>query len=139
VAIFYNLTLGIAIIALFLRPKLGGELFHTVTIAFYLGVILLGITLQPSIQSLLYGVTLGTIAYGAQIIAAFLIAKKVTKSDKFHLALAQYNGITSIGLGIFFQQYFPSITSIIAFAVITINTLYYVMNNFVYKRVVEKL
>jgi len=130
----FNLTLGIALIALFLRPKLGDELSKIVTAAFFIGVLLLGITLKIDIQAIVYGIMLGILAFGAQVVATFLIAKKLKNSDKLHLAFAQYNGITSIGLAIFFAQYFHLMTSIIAVAVITINTIYYVTNHILYKR-----
>src|SRR5476651_414402 len=99
-AITYNLTLGISLIALFLRPKLPKEVSTLVTIAFYIGVLLLGVTLVFSLQSMFYGILLGVTAFVSQIIATFLIAKNLSKTDKLHLAFAQYNGITSIGLGI---------------------------------------
>ncbi|HVA97242.1 MAG TPA: hypothetical protein VND99_06305 [Candidatus Acidoferrales bacterium] len=139
IAIICNLTLGISLIALFLRPTLGKALSSSVTIAFYIGVLLLGLTVTITLQSVLAGVLLGVIAFVAQIIATFLIAKKLTKTDKFHLAFAQYNGITSIGLGIFFQHSFPSITSIIALAVVTINSIYYLANHVLYKKITSNL
>lgn len=134
VCIVFNLTLGIALIALFLRPKLGNELSYTVKIAFYIGVLLLGLTLELTIGGIFFGILLGILGYISQIFATLLIARKLSARDKIHLALAQYNGITSIGLGIFFSAYFPSITSIIAVAVITINSCYYFMNNFLGKK-----
>ena len=133
ISIVFNLTLGIAFIALFLRPKLDKVLSRTVTVAFYLGIFLLGITITLNMQAIIYGIILGILAVGAQVIATILIARNLSKTDKLHLAFAQYNGITSIGLGIFFQHYFPHITSYIAFAVITINSIYYLTNNYFYK------
>lgn len=134
ISIIGNLTLGIALIALFLRPKLGKYLSHIVTLAFYMGVFLLGLTFKLNSQAILYGVVLGIAGFGAQIIATFLIAKNLTKIDRLHLAFSQYNGITSIGLGIFYANHFPTITSIIAIAVVSINTIYYTMNNFIFEK-----
>ncbi len=132
-AIIFHLTLGVAIIALFLRPTLDKVFFHGVTIAFYIAIFLLGLTMTVSSTILFYGVSLGLLGYISQIIAAFCVGRGLTREDKLHLSLAQYNGITSVSLGLYFQSYFSDLPGIVAFAVITINTLYYIMNHWGYK------
>ena len=125
--------LGIALIGLFLRPKLE-FLPHVVHYCFIIAAFLLGLLIKLEPISILYSVVLGILAWGSQVIVTYLVAPKLSQTDKQFLAFAQYNGITAIILALIFAQWVPSIVSIIAFAIITINSLYYLTNYFLEKR-----
>lgn len=134
VAVIFQLMLGIALIGLFLRPSFK-HLPQLVHACFILAAILLGSLLEIQITSILYGLSLGILAWGAHAIVTPLVAPKLQTTDKLFLSFAQYNGITSIILALIFAQWIPEVVSIIAFAVITINTLYYATNHFLEKRI----
>jgi hypothetical protein len=71
---------------------------------------------------------LGILAFIAQIIAVYLLVHSVSATDKKILAVAQYNGITSIILATSLWQYDHGIVSYTAIAIIVITLLYTVCN-----------
>lgn len=128
IAIPYQLMLGIALTGLFLRPKLP-YLPRIVTITFYSAALLLGTLLTITSTNILIGVTLGFVAFVAQICVTPLVAPRLNMVDKLFLAFAQYNGITSVILALLISEWVSQTVDIIAFAIITINLLYYGSNH----------
>lgn len=128
IAVPLKLMLSLAIIGLFIRPQIPAlpKIVHG---AFLLALMILGFLFVPQMSHINIGILLGVLAYTAQIAAAFIVARKLTFVDKMFLALAQYNGITSIILALIISTTFPQTTTTVASAVITINVLYFIVNN----------
>lgn len=138
VAIPLKLMLGIALAGLFLRPVIS-KLESIVHIAFILAAVLLGMLFIFDSFGIYMGIVLGISAYTAQYFVTYLVAPKLHKTDKQFLALAQFNGITSIILALIIAQYIPQTISVITAAVITINLLYYTGNYFLEKKLHKSL
>lgn len=130
IAISYQLMLGIALVGLFLRPTLR-YLPMLIQGAFIISAIILGSLLIINQQNVLFGISLGCLAFFAQAIATLLVAPKLKRADKLYIAFAQYNGITAIILALIIAFWIPEVVSIVAIAIITINLLYYLSNNLV--------
>lgn len=129
--------LGIALIGLFLRPVAIGKFIDTaVTWALCLAAFLLGLLLIDGI-SVWQGVALGVVAYVAQVIAGFILTRKLGKKDRWHIAFAQQNGITAIILALLFETTHPGTVAIVAPAIIVINTLHWVCNSMVDKYLIK--
>lgn len=126
-AITFQLMLGIALIGLFIRPRIK-FLPIVIQVTFIIAAIILGSLLIMDAQSIAFGIVLGIVAFLSQVIATLLVAPKLNRIDKLFLSIAQYNGITSIILALIISQWVNHIVSIIGFAVITINILYYGTN-----------
>jgi NhaP-type Na+/H+ or K+/H+ antiporter len=126
-SIWMQLLLAIAIVGLYLRPRIP-YLAQIVQGTFLLSAIILGslITFDP--QAIICGVTLGAIAFFAQGIATLIVAPKLKSNDKLFLSFAQYNGITSIILALVISQHIPQVLNIIGVAILTINGLYFAVN-----------
>jgi len=122
--------LAIAIIGLFARPKTLHAMMPRLTrFALYAASLALGILLIDGI-AVGMGVSLGIAAYGAQIVAAALLTKGMPRTDRWHLALAQQNGITAIILALTLQIQFDGVVAVVAPAIITVNLLHAVINGF---------
>lgn len=128
-AVAWSLLFGLAVSGLFLRPRLlqrpRGERAReiVVDIAFYLAVVLLGLTLTRGVQ-LVPGVVLGVAAFFAQALVAPAIAWKAERGDRIRLAFAQQNGITAILLGLTLEPAFPGALGTIAPAILVVNVLH---------------
>jgi hypothetical protein len=133
IAIPFKLMLGIALVGLFLRPTIT-SLERIVHICFLIAATILGTLVTFEISSLLTGIVLGVAAYAAQYLVTYIVAPKLHGSDKQFLALAQFNGITSIILALIIAQFVLQTISVIAAAVVTINLLYYLCNYIVEKK-----
>jgi hypothetical protein len=131
-AVGFKLLLGIALAGLILRPPLESVLQWAVKISFWTATVILGTLLSLSPAVIGMGIALGLLASGSQIIAAFILAHKLPYADRLHLAAAQYNGITAIGLAVFLEAMLPGTASLIAIAILTINLLYYLINGIVH-------
>lgn len=135
----FGLMLGLAIIALFLRPqiKIFKASFDTVvgcvvSCAYYASVVILGILVSTGLDFKL-GIIVGILAFASQIFVTNILLFNFDKNDKIKLSLAQYNGITSIILASFLQQYFNQTVSIVAVSLIVISILYFGANSIVSK------
>jgi len=129
IAIPQQLMLGIALTGLFLRPTIS-SLPRIVSVTFFIAALLLGSLLTISESTILLGIALGIVAFAGQGIVTPLVASKLNVTDKLFLAFSQYNGITSVILALIISQWIPQTVSVIAFAVLTINLLYYGTNYF---------
>jgi hypothetical protein len=129
--------LAIALIGLFARPRqLENAIGHITRIALFTAAIGLGFLLIDGVQ-LVRGITLGVAAYAAQIVVAPLLTRGVPRHDRWHLALAQQNGITAIILALTLQIQLDQAVAVIAPAIITVNLIHAVANRW-YDRVALK-
>jgi uncharacterized membrane protein len=80
------------------------------------------------------GVLLGVAAFVSQILATALVARGLSRDDKLFLAVAQYNGITSVILALVVGAVFGEVVTIVTAAVVTINSIYYFANKFVERK-----
>jgi NhaP-type Na+/H+ or K+/H+ antiporter len=128
-AVYLNYMLAIAIIGLFLRPYFNSYIDKTINVAFIASLLILGYLLSNGIN-LKTGILLGFSAVIAQIIVGFILTYKLERNDRIYLAIAQQNGITAIILALMFEPMFSGTVGIVAPAILTINILYAINNNF---------
>ena len=137
VGISFQYMLGIALIALFLRPKI--SLFHLnfyslitnlTSSAYYISVIILGILVSKGVD-LKTGIILGILAFLSQFLVTYILLGNFDKSDKIKLSLTQYNGITSIILSSLIVVYYSQTVAIISVAIVTISVLYFSANSLI--------
>jgi NhaP-type Na+/H+ or K+/H+ antiporter len=135
ICVYFQLTLSIAVIGLFLRPQKLLTRFNFEMIlqrllqcVFLISTFLIGAFSRGQFD-LLRGVVLGFLAILSQIAVSSLLTQKLHKVDKVNIAFAQYNGITSIVLAIFFEENQLSVVPIVIVALVTINLVYYFNNN----------
>ncbi len=127
VAVAEFLLLGLAVGALFLRPRMGSLLRWGAEGAFHLGTFALGLLLVGGIDPL-GGVLLGAAAFGAQYVVGSLASVRRSRRDRLDLALGQQSGITAVILALFLDEPFPGTVGIVAPAILTINVLHLVFN-----------
>ncbi len=127
VASWQFLLLGIALIGLFLRLDEPVVLDRAISVAFALATFALGVLLLGGVQ-IVPGLALGAAAFGAQIVVGWLIARRMTRTDRVYLALGQQNGITAILLALALEPSFPDAVAIVAPAILTVNVLHIVTN-----------
>lgn len=137
VSVAYFAMLSVALVGLFLRPAKIDALINTaVTWALGIAALLLGLLLIDGI-SLWQGVALGIVAYTAQIVASFILTRKLGRKDRWHIAFAQQNGITAIILALLFESAHPGTVAVVAPAIITINTLHWLCNSIIDRYLVK--
>ncbi|HEX6076642.1 MAG TPA: hypothetical protein VFZ32_15435 [Micromonosporaceae bacterium] len=123
--------LAIAIIGLFARPEALNVLVPRLTQwALYAASVALGVLLIDGIQ-VWKGISLGIAAFVAQTVAAALLTRGMPRVDRWHLALAQQNGITAIILALTLQIQFDGVVAVVAPAIITVNLIHAAVNRFV--------
>jgi hypothetical protein len=127
VAVSQFLLLGLALSALFLRPRMGSVIQRTAMGAFHLGTFALGLLLIGGVNPLA-GILLGVAAYGAQYLVGSLAAIRRPRADRLDLALGQQSGITAVILALFLEQSFPGTVGIVAPAILTVNVIHLVAN-----------
>jgi len=129
VAVTTGWMLAIAIIGLFARPRhLNAAIGHITQAALYTATIGLGFLLIDGVQ-IWQGLTLGATAYLAHIAVAAILTRGMPRPDRWHLALAQQNGITAIILALTLQIQFDQAVGVIAPAIITVNLIHTVANH----------
>lgn len=120
--------LAIAIIGLFARPaSLERFIPYITNSAMAVASIGLGMLLIDGI-ALAEGIALGVAAYVAQMVAAWLLTRRMPTTDRWHLALAQQNGITAIILALTLQIQFDGVVAVVAPAIITVNLIHFAAN-----------
>ena len=126
VASFYELFLGIAIIGLFLRPKL--SLLNDIVYVLYLVVsFTLGIMINGGVN-IENGILYGFLIVISQALTTLILGRKLNKQDKYRLSFAQQSGITAITLALFLSISHNNIIPTVIVAIITINILYLILN-----------
>lgn len=123
VAVWQFLMLGLAIAGLFFRPYLGPWLNRATRVALLLASVALGMLLMDG-MALLPGLLLGVTAFAAQMVVAAALPRELSRSDRGYLALSQQSGITAIILALWLERSFVGIATVIAPAIIVINTLH---------------
>jgi len=132
VAVTFQWMLGIAIIGLFLRPRIE-QLSLIISAAFYIAVLLLGFLLVNGVYWV-QGLALGIGAVLAQILVGLLLTRNLPRNERLYLAFAQQNGITAMILALFFEKDLPTTVGIVAPAIILINLGYFFFNSVVFKQ-----
>lgn len=137
-AIYFFWMLGIALVGLFMRPKI--EKFITLAVhwALSMAAVLLGVLLIHGIN-VVVGILIDISAFAAQMFVGYILCKKLPQKDKIHIALAQQNGITSIILALLFEPYYAGTVAIVAPAILTINILHGISNMIIDANGVKKL
>ncbi len=126
VAVGLSLYLALALIGLFLRPRIGVD--RAAEVAVVLATFAVGLVLVAGV-SLVEGVVLGVAAYAAQIVVALVLTlPKMWRGDRMRLALGQQNGMTAIVLALMLEPNFPGTIAIVAPAIVTVNVLHAVCN-----------
>lgn len=133
-----------ALLGWFVRPAWlqKGKRADSITLAALLGAtFLLGILLSRGFDPI-GGLVLGIAAFTAQMAATswvLQVAARIrrngatmhepfSKRDKWHLALAQQNGITAIVLALNLEPSVPNAVAVVSFAIVVINLLNFVAN-----------
>jgi len=131
IAVYFKWMLGIALIGLFLRPKIG-RLPNLITVAYYIAILLLGFLLVNGIDWT-DGLVLALAALLAQVTVGFLLTRGLSRVERFYLAFAQQNGITAMILALLFETKLSETVSIVAPAILFINLGYYLINQLLQK------
>ncbi|GII81187.1 hypothetical protein Sru01_61690 [Sphaerisporangium rufum] len=119
--------LGIALIGLFYRPGIAALTDKVTQAAFLVATFVLGMLLVDGVD-LRLGLVLGCAAFGAQIVAGLLIARRLPRVDRVYLALGQQNGITAVILSLALEPYLPYAVSVVAPAILVVNLLHLAAN-----------
>lgn len=128
VAVWQFLMLGLALAGLFLRPAGLARILPRFTgWALVASAVLLGVLLFAGVDAG-RGAALGTAAFAAQIVAAWLLTRGLPARDRLHLALAQQNGITAIILALRLEAQFTGVVAVIAPAILVTNVIYLAAN-----------
>ena len=130
VAVWRFTMLGIAVVGLFIRPRIGRQLVWAVQVALLAAAFMLGLLLIDG-ASLVRGLTLGVVAFGAQIIVGFALTRRLPMPDRIHLAFAQQNGITAIILALLLEAEFHGVIAVVAPAILTINLIHLAANHII--------
>ncbi|GAA3039554.1 hypothetical protein [Actinokineospora globicatena] len=134
VAVTQGLMLGVALAGLVVRPFAGHPraervLEKALTGALLLagvalGVVLAGTVGPGSMGLLLKGLLLGVAAFGAQVVVGSLIAIRMSRYDRWCLALSQQNGLTAIVLALLLEPSFPGTVAVVGPAIVVTYLLF---------------
>ncbi|GAA2966227.1 hypothetical protein [Actinokineospora diospyrosa] len=134
VAVTQGLMLGVALAGLVVRPFEGnpraeGVVEKALTGALLLagvalGVVLAGAVGPGSLDLVLKGMLLGLTAFVAQIAVGSLIAARLSRYDRWCLALSQQNGLTAIVLSLLLETSFPGTVAVVAPAIVVTYLLF---------------
>jgi hypothetical protein len=127
VAVDQFLLLGLAVVGLFFRPGIDLLLERATSVAFAVATLMLGMVAAGGID-LGQGIVLGITAYGAQVVAGYLVAWRLP-DDRLRLALSQQSGVTAILLALLLEPVIPGTVATVAPAVLTVNVLHLVANS----------
>lgn len=134
ISVLHFMMLGIALVGLFLRPaKIAKSIDCVVVWALGGAAVLLGLLLLDGVN-FWKGFALGVAAYFAQVIVGCMLTRGLPQKDRWHISFAQQNGITAIILALLFESVHPGTVAIVAPAVIVINSLHWIMNKLVDKK-----
>ena len=126
-SLVFKLFLGIAIVAIFLRPKIDKEINFLIKIALAYVSIIMGILIVGGVN-VYEGIILGILTVIAQFITSWILTKDLLFTDRIQLSIAQQSGITAITLAVYFSHFNNMIVGTISIAIITINSLYFILN-----------
>ncbi|MER5506072.1 hypothetical protein ABT052_12210 [Streptomyces sp. NPDC002766] len=123
VAVWQFWMLGLALSALFFRPRLGAWLDRATGLALVVATLLLGILLARG-ADFAVGALLGAATFTAQIVVASLVGLGLSRRDRISLCFSQQNGITAIILALLLEPRLPDAVAIIAPAILVVNMLH---------------
>jgi len=126
-AIYFELFLGLAVIALFVRPPLYDKENIIIFITLLIVSLILGLLISNGIN-LIVGLILGILTIISQAVVSFFLTEKMSFNDKVKLSFAHQSGITAISLSLYFIQYDSLLIQSISVAIITINFGYIISN-----------
>lgn len=127
-AVWFGLLLALAVIGLFIRPRLGTVLDRSTQVALLMATFAVGLVLIGGVRPV-QALVLGGAAYAAQIVVALLLTlPRRWQRDRVGLALAQQNGMTAIVLALLLEPTFPGTIAIVAPAIVVVNTLHALCN-----------
>lgn len=127
-AIWQFLMLAVAIAGLFVRPAALDRVMNAATRwALLVAAAMLGLLLVNGV-ALVNGLLLGLAAFGSQMVVGWLLSRRLSRTDRIHLALAQQNGITAIILALRLETQFAGAVAVIAPAIFFTNLTYYLAN-----------
>jgi hypothetical protein len=134
VAVSQFLLLGLAIVGLFFRPGLGPWLNRATRVALLLASLALGLMLADAMPvndvplvdhvEWWHGLILGAVAFGAQIVVALPLTRKMPSRDRVFIAFSQQSGITAIILALLLERSFAGTVAVVAPAIIVVNILH---------------
>jgi hypothetical protein len=127
VAVWQFLMLGLAVVGLFFRPRLGRLLELATHTAFWTAAAALGLILAEGVR-IVPGVVLGLAAFGSQVVVGTLINWRSPREDRIDLALGHQNGITAIILALLLEPWFPGTVAVVAPAIVVVNLAHTVSN-----------
>lgn len=133
--IYFELYLGFAIIALFVRPPLFNYEGKITFVTLLIVSIVLGMLLTNGVN-IITGVIMGVSTIFSQLIVSYYLTEKMTFQDKIKLSFAHQSGITAIALSLYFIQYDSSLIKSIAVAIVTINIGYFFANQIIDKFII---
>lgn len=128
VSAYFHLMLGIAIIAIFLRPYLSDMMPRITDAAYYISLMLIGLVLKHGV-SVTQGLALSFAIVISQMIVGMWLTAGLDKKERISLALAQQNGLTAIILALLFESGCNGTAAVIAPAIFFINFGYFVLNS----------
>lgn len=127
VATWQFLMLGLAVSALFFRPRLGPWLGRATNAALWVATFLLGMLLADG-ADFAVGAVLGCATFLAQVLVGAVVTLGFSRRDRVSLSLSQQNGITAIILALLLEPALPEAVAIIAPAILVVNVLHLVSN-----------
>lgn len=128
VAVWFGLLLALAVIGLFIRPRLDTVLNRSTQVALLMATFAVGLVLIGGVRPV-QALVLGGAAYLAQVVVALLLTvPRRWRGDRVGLALAQQNGMTAVVLALLLEPTFPGTIAIVAPAIVVVNLLHAVCN-----------
>jgi hypothetical protein len=127
VATWQFLMLGLAVSALFFRPRLGPWLGRATNAALWVATFLLGMLLADG-ADFAVGAVLGCATFLAQVLVGAVVTLGFSRRDRVSLSLSQQNGITAIILALLLEPALPEAVAVIAPAILVVNVLHLVSN-----------
>jgi NhaP-type Na+/H+ or K+/H+ antiporter len=124
IAVWFGLLLALAVIGLFIRPRLNTVLDRSTQVALLMATFAVGLVLIGGVRPV-QALVLGGAAYVAQIVVALLLTlPRRWRGDRVGLALAQQNGMTAVVLALLLEPIFPGTIAIVAPAIVVVNLLH---------------
>jgi NhaP-type Na+/H+ or K+/H+ antiporter len=128
IAVWFGLLLALAVIGLFIRPRLDTVLNRSTQVALLMATFAVGLVLIGGVRPV-QALVLGGAAYLAQVVVALLLTlPRRWRGDRVGLALAQQNGMTAVVLALLLEPTFAGTIAIVAPAIVVVNLLHAVCN-----------
>lgn len=129
-AIPLKLTLGVAIVGMFLRPPFRNRLSSAVISAYLLSGVIIGSYLVSG-ADVTSGLMLSALSIVAEITVMIIIGHGLSKTDRIFLSFAVQKGISAVILAIVFELYFEGTVAVVAPAIVILNVFYFLFNRYI--------